>query len=195
MRSMITDLSDLIDQLDVPGSPLRLELDESMRAPLRAALLLGLKQSLQHPSCLAAFKAHVELSKLEVTPNNGEAYRRRLASFDYQDHQPVSIERVLIDDAVGWLEYISHSDNSRQLQLSAMVEKAVAEQQSLEFLSLPLSLIHEIADWVQGIMRNDTNALGRNIRKSVKRSTGILISQPRIPGPFGHEHEDGDDEE
>lgn len=192
---MITDLSDLIDHLEKPGSSLRLEFDEAMRAPLRAALLLGLKQSLQHPSCSAAPKAHVELSKLEVTPDNGEAYRRHLASFDYQDNQPVSIERALIDDAVGWLEYISHSDNSRQLQLSAMVKKAVAEQQSLGPLSLPLSLIHEIADWVQGIMRNDTNDLGKAIRKSVKRSTGILISQPRLPSPFGYDNEDSDNEE
>lgn len=192
---MITDLSDLIDHLDKPGSLLRFELDETMRAPLRAALLLGLKQSLQHPACSAAPKAHVELSKLEVTPDNGEAYRRHLASFDYQDHQSVSIERLLIDDAVGWLEYISHSDNSRQLRLSAMVEKAVAEQQSAELISLPLSLIHEVADWVQGIMRNDTNDLGKNIRKSVKRSTGILISQPGLLSPFVHDDEDSDNDE
>lgn len=192
---MITDLSDLIEHLEKSDSTLNIELDEVLRVPLRSALLLGLKQSLQHPACPASPKAHVELSKVEVIPDNGAAYRRCLAAFDYQDHQIIAIKSDLMKEATGWLGYIAIHDDCRALVLSSKVESAIAEQQSPELLALPLSLVHEVADWVQSILRNDTSALGKQIRKAVKASAGIEIPQPKIPSPYGSDDDEEDDED
>lgn len=183
-RDVITDLSDLLDQLESNNGSLAFELAESLREPLRVALIAGMKMSLHHPKCSATPLAHVQLEQLTAVPNDGTAYQKRLRLFEYTDHQSVSLSRELMVQACGWLEYASYHSESRMQVLSSRIEALAAEQAEGESVALPLSLVHETADWVQNIQRNDTYSLAREIRASVKKSLGIIISQPGLASQF-----------
>lgn len=175
---MITDLSDLLDQLESPGGALELTLDAALREPLRVALLAGLKHSLQSAASTANPRALFGLEELTFKPDDGSAYRKRLEMFDYVDHQPVPLDRQILEQCSGWLSYSSYRDLSRQALLAKSIDALLAEQEGQSLVHAPLSVIHEAADWLQCIVRNDTHELGLKIRRDVKNACGVAIPAP-----------------